>query len=135
MKRQGQGESGIADKAVSILQLKDEDTPEGFGLIVQRTGIREKKTVDICGFECHFCMARLSDDEYIIVYQKDTRISDIIDKEDEWKKFQHDLYYEDLKISQSTAMVYIVYVLDDDSDNIPIQVIESNKTYGRKTIF
>lgn len=33
------------------------------------------------------------------------------------------------------AMVYIVYILDDNSDNIPIQIIESNKTYGRKYVF
>lgn len=32
-------------------------------------------------------------------------------------------------------MVYIVYILDDNSDNIPIQIIESNKTYGRKYVF
>lgn len=115
--------------------VQEEEDKEGFELIVQKTGIREQKTVDICGFECHFCLAKLNDDEYIIVYQNDTRISDIIDKEDEWKKFQHDLYYEDIKNGQSTAMVYIVYVLDDDSDNIPIQVIESNKTYGRKYVF
>ena len=32
-------------------------------------------------------------------------------------------------------MVYIVYILDDNSDNIPIQIIESNMTYGRKYVF
>lgn len=115
--------------------LDEEDDKEGFELIVQKTGIREQKCVNIRGFECHFCEAKISADEYIIVYQKKTRISDIIDKEDEWKKFQHDLYYEDIKNGQSSAMVYIVYVLDDDSNNIPIQVIESNKIYGRKYVF
>ena len=114
---------------------QEEEDKEGFELIVQKTGIREQKSAMIGGFECHFCLAKLSDDEYIIVYQKDTRISDIIDKEDEWKKFQHDLYYEDIKNGQSSAMVYIVYILDNDSDNIPIQTIESNKTYGRKYVF
>ena len=113
----------------------EEEDKEGFGRIVQKTGIREQKLVMIGGFECHFCLAKLSNDKYIIVYQKDTRISDIIDKEEEWKKFQHDLYYEDIKNGQSSAMVYIVYILDHDSDNIPIQRIESNKTYGRKYVF
>ncbi len=70
---------------------KDEDK-EGFERIVQMTGIREQKSAMIGGFECHFCFAKMSDDEYIIVYQKETRISDIIDKEDEWKQFQHRLW-------------------------------------------
>ena len=115
--------------------IQEEEDKEGFELIVQKTGIREQKSVMIDGFECHFCLAKLSDDEYIIVYQKKNRISDIIDKEDEWKRFQHNLYYEDIKNNQSSAMVYIVYILDGNSDNIPIQVIESNKTYGRKYVF
>lgn len=115
--------------------IEEEEDKEGFELIVQKTGIREQKCVNIGGFECHFCEAKISDDEYIIVYQKETRISDIIDKEEHWKKFQHDLYYEDIKNGQSSAMVYIVYILDGDSNNIPIQVIESNKTYGRKYVF
>ena len=115
--------------------VESEDDVEGFEQIVHKTGIREQKCIMIDGFECHFCLAKLSNDEYIIVYQEDTRIADIIDDEEEWKKFQHDLYYEDIKNGQSSAMVYIVYILDDDSDNIPIQVIESNKTYGRKYVF
>jgi len=108
---------------------------EGFELIVQKTGIHEFKCVNIAGFECHFCEAKQTENEYIIVYQKETRISDIIDVEESWKKFQHDLYYEDIKDGNSTGMVYIIYILDKDSSNIPIQVIESNKTYGRKYVF
>lgn len=107
---------------------------EGFARIVQKTGIRELQSVDIRGFECHFCEAKFSDEKYIIVYQKDTHICDIIDKE-EWSDFQRELYREDIRQDNSKAMVYIVYILDDNSDNIPIQVIESNKTYGRKYVF
>ena len=116
-------------------QVIIQEDKEGFELILEKTKITEQKETSICGFECHFCMAKDSNDEYIIVYQKETRIVNIIDNEDEWKKFQHDLYYEDIKNGQSSAMVYIIYVLDDDSDNIPIQAIESNKTYGRKYVF
>ena len=108
---------------------------KGFKRIVQKTGIREQEMINIDGFECHFCLAKFSDDEYIIIYQKDIRISDIIDKENEWKRFQHALYYEDIRIGQSSGMVYIIYILDGNSDNIPIQVIESNKIYGRKYVF
>ncbi len=115
--------------------IQEEEDKDGFELIVQKTGIREQSTIMIGGFECHFCLAKSSNDEYIIVYQKETRIRDIIDNEIEWKKFQHDLYYEDIKNGQSSSIVYIVYILDDDSDNIPIQTIESNKTYGRKYVF
>lgn len=113
----------------------DEEDGNGFERIVENTGIREKKAEDICGFECHFCLAKQSEDEYIIVYQKGTKIRDIIDDDEKWKKFQHDLYYADIKNSFSKSMVYIVYILDKDSDNIPIQIIESNKTYGRKYVF
>lgn len=113
---------------------QDEDK-DGFDLIVQKTGIREKKCVDIQGFECHFCEAKLSDEEYIIVYQKNTHIKDIIDDEEKWSGFQRELYHEDIRQNNSKAMVYIVYILDGNSDNIPIQVIESNKTYGRKYVF
>lgn len=129
-----------ADQMIEIKRnhrqsVADEEDKEGFALIVQKTGIKEKKCVMIHGFECHFCNAKSSDDEYIIVYQKEARINEIIDDEVAWKNFQHDLYYEDIRNGQSTAMVYIVYILDDDSSNIPIQVIESNKTYGRKYVF
>lgn len=113
----------------------EEDDTERFALIVQKTGIREQKCVNIHGFECHFCEAKLSDEEYIIVYQKDNHIRQIIDNEEEWSSFQRDIYHEDIRQNNSKAMVYIVYILDDDSDNIPIQVIESNKTYGRKYVF
>lgn len=112
-----------------------EDDAEGFARIVQKTGIRELQCVDIRGFECHFCEAKFSDEKYIVVYQKDTHIRDIIDKEEEWSDFQRELYREDIRQDNSKAMVYIIYILDDNSDNIPIQVIESNKTYGRKYVF
>lgn len=82
-----------------------------------------------------FCEAKYSDEKYIIIYQKDTHIRDIIDNEEEWSNFQRELYREDIRQDNSKAMVYIVYILDDNSDNIPIQVIESNKTYGRKYVF
>lgn len=129
-----------ADQMIEIrrnhrLTEVEEDDKEGFALIVQKTGIKEQKCAMIHGFECHFCDAKSSDDEYIIVYQKEARINEIIDDEVAWKNFQHDLYYEDIRNGQSNAMVYIVYILDDDSSNIPIQVIESNKTYGRKYVF
>lgn len=115
--------------------VREEDETEGFARIVQKTGIRELKSIDIHGFECHFCEAKYSDEKYIIVYQKDAHIRDIIDNEEEWSNFQRELYREDIRQDNSKAMVYIVYILDDNSDNIPIQVIESNKTYGRKYVF
>ena len=112
-----------------------EDEAEGFARIVQKTGICELQSMDIQGFECHFCEAKCSDEKYIIVYQKDTYICDIIDNEGEWSDFQRKLYHEDIRQNNSKSMVYIIYILDDNSDNIPIQVIESNKTYGRKYVF
>ena len=115
--------------------VRHEDDKEGFELIVQKTGIRELKCEDIQGFECHFCEAKSSDEEYIIVYQKNARISEIIDSEEEWSRFQRELYKEDIRQNNSSSMVYIVYILDAVSDNIPIQIIESNKTYGRKYVF
>ena len=115
---------------VSITEEK-----EGFNYIVQKTGIREQKCAEIRGFECHFCEAKASDEEYIIVYQRNTHIREIIDDEEAWAGFQRDLYREDIRQNNSRAIVYIVYILDNDSDNIPIQVIESNKTYGRKYVF
>lgn len=107
----------------------------GFEYIVQKTGIREMKCTEIYGFECHFCEARFSEEEYIIVYQKNMRINKIIDDEDKWREFQRELYKEDIRNNNSKSLVYIVYILDDNSENIPIQKIESNKTYGRKYVF
>ena len=115
--------------------IREKDDADSFDWLVQKTGIRERKSVDIRGFECHFCEAQLSDEEYIIVYQKDNHINLIIDKDDEWSDFQRELYHEDIRQNNSKAMVYIIYILDDFSDNIPIQVIESNTTYGRKYVF
>ena len=115
--------------------VREEDETKGFARIVEKTGICELQSVDIHGFECHFCEAKYSDEKYIIIYQKDTHIRDIIDNEEEWSNFQRELYREDIRQDNSKAMVYIVYILDDNSDNIPIQVIESNKTYGRKYVF
>lgn len=123
----------ICREHVSIIHKENE--VEGFTRIVQKTGIRELKNMDIQGFECHFCEAKFSDEKYIIVYQNKTYINEIIDKEDKWSKFQKELYYDDIRQDNSKAMVYIVYILDDNSDNIPIQIIESNKTYGRKYVF
>jgi len=115
--------------------IPDETEGEGFEHIVHRTGIKEQRCVDIAGFTCHFCDAKSGNDEYIIVYQDNNRINEIIDDETAWKKFQHDLYYEDIREGKNTGVVYIVYILDEDSNNIPIQVIESDKTYGRKYVF
>lgn len=123
----------ICREHVSIIHKENE--VEGFTRIVKKTGIRELKNMDIQGFECHFCEAKFSDEKYIIVYQNKTHINEIIDKEDKWSKFQKELYYDDIRQDNSKAMVYIVYILDDNSDNIPIQIIESNKTYGRKYVF
>lgn len=71
-----------------VVTIHKENEAEGFTRIVQKTGIRELKSMDIQGFECHFCEAKFSDEKYIIVYQKKTHINEIIDKEDEWSKFQ-----------------------------------------------
>lgn len=139
-------ETGSKEEFIDAVQAMDNirrehayvpmiEEKEGFEYIVQKTGIREQKCVDIRGFECHFCEAKASDEEYIIVYQRDTHIREIIDDEDVWAGFQRDLYREDIRQNKNRAMVYIVYILDNDSDNIPIQVIESNKTYGRKYVF
>lgn len=117
------------------INVQSEEDMEGFDRIVQETGIHELQNIDIHGFECHFCEAKYSDEKYIIVYQKNTHIHDIIDNEEKWSSFQRDLYREDIRQDNSKAMVYIVYILDDNSDNIPIQIIESNMTYGRKYVF
>lgn len=114
---------------------KNKESEVGFGRIVRKTGIRELKNININGFTCHFCDAKYSDDKYIIVYQTHNYIRDIIDKEEEWSNFQKNLYFEDMRQKSEKTMVYIVYILDDNSDNIPIQIIESNKTYGRKYVF
>lgn len=113
----------------------DEDEVEGFSLIIKKTGIREINCKDIKGFTCHYCEAKNGNDEYILIYQKETRINEIIDDEEAWADFQKEVYREDIRLNRNASMVYIVYILDDDSNNIPIQIIESNKTYGRKYVF
>lgn len=57
-----------------VVTIHKENEAEGFTRIVQKTGIRELKSMDIQGFECHFCEAKFSDEKYIIVYQKKTHI-------------------------------------------------------------
>ena len=49
--------------------VREEDETKGFARIVEKTGIRELQSVDIHGFECHFCEAKYSDEKYIIIYQ------------------------------------------------------------------
>lgn len=112
-----------------------EKDAEGYEAIVQKTAIIERKNVDIYGFECHFCEARQKDAEYIIVYQKDSRIKDFIDQEGKWDEFLRKLHQEDIKRDNNEATVYIICILDENSDGIPIQTIESNKTYGRTYVF
>ena len=75
----------ICREHVSIIHKENE--VEGFTRIVQKTGIRELKNMDIQGFECHFCEAKFSDEKYIIVYQNKTHINEIIDKEDKCNCF------------------------------------------------
>ncbi len=107
----------------------------GLEYIKERTGIYPHMKKDIEGFECFFCMAKNQIDEYIIVYQRDTRLSQIIDDEQRWHDFQKSLYYAHIPDGMSSRMVYIIYILDGDSSNIPIQTIESNRTFGRKYVF
>lgn len=111
------------------------DNLKGLPLILHKTGIVEYESVLIDGFDCHFCDSQTSDVEYIIIYQKDNRIIDVIENEKEWSGFQRNIYYEDIKHNHAHGLVYIIYILDDDCDNIPIQLIESDKTYGRKYVF
>lgn len=107
----------------------------GLEYIKERTGIYPHMKKDIEGFECFFCMAKNQIDEYIIVYQRETRLSQIIDDEQRWHDFQKSLYYAHIPDGKSSRMVYIIYILDGDSSNIPIQTIESNRTFGRKYVF
>ncbi|MBR2256474.1 MAG: AAA family ATPase [Blautia sp.] len=146
-KRNSSFEKGIKEEFFDVIEviknIRKEHTQvslvkeekDGFERIVQKTGIRERKCINIQGFECHFCEAKASDEEYVIVFQHETRIHEIIDDENAWAGFQRELYKEDIRQNTSRTVVYIVYILDNDSDNIPIQVIESNKTYGRKYVF
>ena len=48
--------------------VREEDETKGFARIVEKTGICELQSVDIHGFECHFCEAKYSDEKYIIIY-------------------------------------------------------------------
>ena len=107
----------------------------GLEYIKERTGIYPYMKKDIEGFECFFCMAKNQIDEYIIVYQRETRLSQIIDDEQRWHDFQKNLDYAHIPDGKSSRMVYIIYILDGDSSNIPIQTIESNHTFGRKYVF
>ncbi|MBP1534204.1 MAG: hypothetical protein IK999_08785 [Ruminococcus sp.] len=112
-----------------------EKADTGIVFISDETGIIIEKNIDIDGFDCYFCSLQKSDNRYIIIYQEDNHINDIIDDDNEWSEFQKKIYYEDMKEMSHTGIVYIIYILDDNSDNIPIQKIESNKTYGRKYVF
>lgn len=107
----------------------------GLEYIKERTGIYPHTKKDIDGFECFFCMAKNQVDEYIIVYQREMRLNEIIDDEQRWHDFQKNLYYAHIPEGKSSRMVYIIYILDGDSSNIPIQTIESNHTFGRKYVF
>ena len=57
----------ICREHVSIIHKENE--VEGFTRIVQKTGIRELKNMDIQGFECHFCEAKFSDEKYMTIFQ------------------------------------------------------------------
>lgn len=113
---------------------KTEDI-SGMEYIQERAGITPHKKMTIDGFESFFCMAKNNVDEYIIVYQCESRINEIIEDENRWQKFQRDLYYADIRDGKSNGLVYIIYILDGDCSNIPIQTIEGNRTYGRKYVF
>ncbi len=107
----------------------------GMESIQNHTGIMPHMRKIIDGFECFFCMAKNSIDEYVIVFQRETRLNKIIEDEMRWQKFQKDLYYANIQDGKSNSLVYIIYILDADSNNLPIQAIESNRTYGRKYVF
>lgn len=114
---------------------KQSEMIAGLEYIKERTGIYPHTKKDIEGFECFFCMAKNQIDEYIIVYQRETRLNEIVDDEQRWHDFQKNLYYTHIPEGKSSRMVYIIYILDGDSSNIPIQTIESNRTFGRKYVF
>lgn len=118
-----------------VYSLSQDIDESGIYYIQKKTGITYHKQIDLDGFECYFCMATNKLDEYIIVYQSETRLNEIIEDENRWLKFQRDLYYADIRDGKSNNLVYIIYILDEDSNNIPIQLIESNRTYGRKYVF
>lgn len=107
----------------------------GIYYIESKTDIKYYDRALIRGFDCYFCMAANKVDEYIFVFQNETRLSDITKDTDKLSEFEHDLYYKDLELGNNSSLVYIIYILDQQSDNIPIQMIESNKTYGRKYVF
>lgn len=118
-----------------LFDIDDDEIADGFELLLKRTQIVQLNNKEIDGFDCHFCEGDFGKNEYIIVYQsEDKRFVDIIDT-DNWHDFQKKIYKEDIKLNHNAQNVYIIYILDNDTDNIPIQAIESNKTYGRKYAF
>lgn len=99
------------------------------------TGLEEYNEAKLRGMECKFCKKSESRVSYILVYEDICTLNQIITDEVAFANFNRDLYLLDMKANESFGEVYIIFIVSDDTMNIPVQKIEANKTYARKYVF
>ena len=103
--------------------------------IKESTNINISDKFDINNFSCYLCTSEDLQNKYIIVSQANNRFTNIVETEDAWESFEKNLYNEISNRTNNNDSTTIIYLMDDDPDNIPIQKIESNHSFYRKYVF
>ena len=125
----------IIKKIENEYRSKPAQMLKSFDYIYNQTEIVLDKETQICGCDVYFCKkAVVESDRYILVFQNQYKFMGLLNDKNKWEELQNAIYHENVEVNNNKK-VYIMFIIDDDTTSIPIQMIEANNTYGRKYVF
>ncbi|SFH57952.1 DNA repair exonuclease SbcCD ATPase subunit [Pseudobutyrivibrio sp. OR37] len=115
-----------------FINLRINNVPE---FILRKSHLTIIKQRKVNGFTCYFTMKKDETDIYVLIFQADDVLSSITDDSEEWTNLNHSIYQVAYSLRREYSSIYMIYIIDEDAFNIPIQAIEANRVNGRKYVF
>ena len=105
--------------------------------VKEKTGLQEYHAASIQGMECFFCEKESTKELFVLIFQGDTRLKDLVVSKEplDWKQFRYDVSETAQMYAPNDNAVCFIYMMDEHSEGIPIQMIEGDRSKGRKYVF
>ena len=89
------------------------------------------------GMDCFFCDKRSTNEFFVLIFQAETRLKDLVASKEplNWKQFRHSVSETAQIYANDGKPICFIYMLDKYSEGIPIQMIEGDRSKGRKYVF
>lgn len=103
----------------------------------RKTGLREYYAARFQGMECFFCEKESTNELFTLIFQAETHLKDLVVSKEplDWRQFRYDVRETAKMYAPNDRAICFIYLLDEHSEGVPIQMIEGDHSNGRKYVF